>query len=82
MAEFEIELEKIRLTYQKSLNDMKHELRIAMQKQTVLMHTVNVMADSIAQRNILIEELCECIEGTDLADNANVVQRGRNLLLS
>lgn len=71
--EFETKLKKIQDAYQKSFDALKIELRAVTLKQIALMKVINTMADEIAQRNLLIEELCECID----LKHVEVAQRAR-----
>lgn len=70
---FKNELETLHNTYQQTIDALKAELRTDMLKQVALMKVLNTMADEIAQRNLLIEELCDCVE----SKHVEVAQRAR-----
>jgi len=77
MTGFEEELQKIRDAYQNTIDTLKKELRGSTHKQAALMQTVNLMADSIATRNLLIEELCISIDEHSDVHPANLTQQAR-----
>ncbi len=79
---FEVELQKMRDAYQQSINELKQELRVSIGKESVLMQTVNIMADSIAKRNLIIEGLCAHIDNTTDVDDASpgITQNARELI--
>lgn len=77
---FEVELQKMRDAYQQSINELKQELRVSIGKESVLMLTVNSMADSIVKRNLIIEELCAHIDATTDDESPEITQNARELI--
>jgi predicted RNA binding protein with dsRBD fold (UPF0201 family) len=78
---FEEELEKIRAMYQNTIDTLKKELRSSIHKQAALMQAVNLMADSIAERNLLIEELCIYIDEREDSGYADITQAARGRIM-
>lgn len=62
VAGFEVEMKKVRDAYQGAILELKGDLTHSIMKTAVLLETVNMMATNIAARDIIIEELCECID--------------------
>lgn len=78
-ADLERELEQIKTAYQQSVNELKHELSICTGKYSVLMQTVNTMADAVARRNLIIERLCEHLEKAGETETAKKAKEGLEL---
>ena len=61
------ELKKFRKTYQMTIDSLKLEINHNNAKQLELLKVVNIMADTIAARNLIIDELISALVDEALA---------------